>query len=90
MNAAALFQCLCTLFEYLIFPAKYSPARNGFHDRAPFPIVFTIFTVYTRTKTFQNTLKCVSISFRLGIGSGVNDSSKHNDFVPFRLYFVVV
>ena len=38
-------------------------------------------------KTFQNTLKCVSVSFRLGIIFGrcrVNDSSKRNDFVPFR------
>ena len=44
-------------------------------------------------KTFHNTLKYVSISFRLGIVFGrcrVNDSSKRNDFVPFRSYFVVV
>ena len=62
---------------------------------------FQSFSLFTRErkrfenvlKTFQNTLKCVSISFRLGIVFGrcrVNDSSKRNDFVPFRSYFVVV
>ena len=62
---------------------------------------FSLFSPFTRErkrfenvlKTFQNTLKCVSISFRLGIVFGrcrVNDSSKRYDFVPFRFYFVVV
>ena len=48
-----------------VFSAEYSRARNGFHDRAP----FSLFSPFTRErkrfenvfKTFQNTLKCVSI-----------------------------
>ena len=66
-----------------VFPAKCSPTRNGFHDRAPFPIVFTVFTVYTRTKTFWKRFENVWKRFE--------NVSKHFEvrfhFVPLRYRF---
>ena len=74
------------IFEHSLSEGPFSPSlSNRFH------CFHRLHENENVLKTFQNTLKCVSISFRLGIVFGrCRGSSKRSDFVPFRSYFVVV